>query len=277
MFTVAMLCLWAAMYVYVPVFPVYTELLGAPLDVVGLAVGAYGLTQLLTRIPVGIWSDAIGKRRIFVSGGMIVCSLSAVGLALAPNPFWLVIFRGVMGLAAATWVCSSVLFVSYFPAGESSIKNPVHFGVGPRPSPGGKAVSTSITLSKARQGFKFYCQTANLAKRTIAWYDRTLAGFEAYLVSAQPGETPRLGSIQPNDIRAFIVDLQSRETMYLGHAHRKPIQRKLSPFTIHANVRSLAAFFHWAVRERLLERYPMENIPRPKLPKFIKPRLEGRP
>ncbi len=116
-----MLCFWAAMYVYVPVFPVYTEMLGAPLNIVGLAVGAYGLTQMLTRIPVGIWSDAIGKRRIFVSGGMMVCSVSAVGLALAPDPFWLVVFRGVMGLAAATWVCSTVLFVSYFPANESAV------------------------------------------------------------------------------------------------------------------------------------------------------------
>ncbi|HEX9076857.1 MAG TPA: MFS transporter, partial [Anaerolineae bacterium] len=84
-------------------------------------VGVYGLTQMLTRIPIGIWSDAIGKRRAFVVAGMLVCGLAAAGLALAPNPSGLVVFRGVMGLAAATWVCSTVLFISYFPDTDPAV------------------------------------------------------------------------------------------------------------------------------------------------------------
>jgi MFS family permease len=120
-FIAGMLCFWASMYVFVPVFPVYAEKMGAPLNIVGLAVGAYGLTQMLLRIPVGIWSDSIGRRRRFVVAGMMICAISGAGLALAPNPFWLVIFRGVMGISAATWVCSTVLFVSYFPPGNSSV------------------------------------------------------------------------------------------------------------------------------------------------------------
>ncbi len=120
-FIAGMLCFWASMYVFVPVFPVYAEKMGAPLNIVGLAVGAYGLTQMLLRIPIGIWSDSIGRRRRFVVAGMMICAISGAGLALAPNPFWLVIFRGVMGISAATWVCSTVLFVSYFPPGNSSV------------------------------------------------------------------------------------------------------------------------------------------------------------
>lgn len=121
MFAAGILCFWAAMYVYVPTFSVYAESLGATLSTVGLAVGVYGLTQMLTRIPIGIWSDAIGKRRAFVVAGMLVCGLAAAGLALAPNPSGLVVFRGVMGLAAATWVCSTVLFISYFPDTDPAV------------------------------------------------------------------------------------------------------------------------------------------------------------
>jgi len=121
LFAIGMLCYWAAMYVYVPIFSVYAESLGASLSVVGLGVGMYGLTQLLTRVPVGIWSDAMGKRRGIVVAGMLVCGVAAAGLALAPSPVWLVVFRGVMGLAAATWVCSTVLFASYFPGTDPSV------------------------------------------------------------------------------------------------------------------------------------------------------------
>jgi len=121
LFAIGILCYWAAMYVYVPIFSVYAESLGASLSVVGLGVGMYGLTQLLTRVPIGIWSDAMGKRRGIVVAGMLVCGVAAAGLALAPSPVWLVVFRGVMGLAAATWVCSTVLFASYFPGTDPSV------------------------------------------------------------------------------------------------------------------------------------------------------------
>ncbi len=109
------------MYVYTPVFPVYAGVLGASMGTVGLAVGAYGLTQMLLRIPLGIISDSIGKRRIFVVIGLLICGAAALGFAFAPTPFWLVIFRGVMGVSAATWVCSTVLFTSYFPKSHPSV------------------------------------------------------------------------------------------------------------------------------------------------------------
>src|SRR5574341_543523 len=121
LFATGILCFWAAMYVYVPTFSVYAESMGASLSVVGLAVGVYGLTQMLTRVPIGLWSDAKGKRRGVVVAGMLVCGLAAAGLALSPSPFWLVLFRGVMGLAAATWGCSTVLFTSYFPDSDPSV------------------------------------------------------------------------------------------------------------------------------------------------------------
>ena len=121
LFAAGILCFWAAMYVYVPIFSVYAEKLGATLSIVGLGVGVYGLTQMLTRVPIGIWSDARGRRRGIVVAGMVICAIAAAGLALAPSPTWLVVFRGVMGFAAATWVCSTVLFTSYFQNSDPSV------------------------------------------------------------------------------------------------------------------------------------------------------------
>jgi len=47
--------------------------------------------------------------------GFLTVALSCLGLALAPTPELLILFRALAGLAACTWVTSSVLFASYFP------------------------------------------------------------------------------------------------------------------------------------------------------------------
>jgi len=85
------------------------------LSLVGLIVASYGVVQLFLRIPLGVASDRLGRRRPFVLAGFLTVALSCLGLALAPTPELLIVFRALAGLAACTWVTSSVLFASYFP------------------------------------------------------------------------------------------------------------------------------------------------------------------
>ena len=106
---------WAALYIYVPILSVYAQSLGASLSLVGLIVASYGVIQLFLRIPLGVASDKLGRRKPFVLAGFLTVALSCLGLALAPTPELLVLSRALAGLAACTWVTSSVLFVSYFP------------------------------------------------------------------------------------------------------------------------------------------------------------------
>ena len=86
---------------------------------VGLIVSAYGLTQLIVRIPIGMLSDHLGRRRPFVTVAFMVVVISVVGLAWSPDPTWLLFFRGLTGLAAASWVTTTVLYTSYFPKHRS--------------------------------------------------------------------------------------------------------------------------------------------------------------
>jgi len=106
---------WAALYIYVPILSVYAQSLGASLSLVGLIVASYGVVQLFFRIPLGVASDRVGKRKPFVLAGFLILAISCLGLALAPTPELLLLFRALAGLAACTWVTSSVLFASYFP------------------------------------------------------------------------------------------------------------------------------------------------------------------
>jgi len=106
---------WAALYIYVPILSVYAQSLGASLSIVGFIVASYGVVQLFFRIPLGVASDRLGRRKPFVLVGFLTVALSCMGLALASTPAFLVLFRALAGLAACTWVTSSVLFASYFP------------------------------------------------------------------------------------------------------------------------------------------------------------------
>ncbi len=110
---------WGALYVYSPILSVYAQSLGASFTTVGMVVGAYGFVQMFLRIPLGIWSDRLGRRLPFLYAGHFFNLVGCLGLAMAPTPMYLVVFRGVLGISAATWVAFTVLFASYFPPDQS--------------------------------------------------------------------------------------------------------------------------------------------------------------
>ncbi|MEW5720207.1 MAG: tyrosine-type recombinase/integrase, partial [Chloroflexota bacterium] len=133
-----------------------------------------------------------------------------------------------------------------------------------------------LSFGKAREGFTLYCQVANHSKKTVDWYAANLTALERFLLSRYSLQDPErllVQDITKEDTQSFIVYLQGRDTLYEKHAHRAPVSRKLSAYTVHAYVRTLSAFFHWAIREKVIASSPMENLPRPKLPKSIKPRF----
>ncbi|HHV63013.1 MAG TPA: MFS transporter [Firmicutes bacterium] len=111
---------WASLYLYVPILPSYTQFIGGSLTIVGIVTGSYGFTQLILRIPTGIWSDRLGLRKPFVVAGFVAATGSAVGLALSRTPYLLVVFRAFSGVAATTWVAFTILFSSYFNPREAT-------------------------------------------------------------------------------------------------------------------------------------------------------------
>src|SRR4030095_15990024 len=58
------------MFIVLPVFAIYAETLpgGRDRTLVGLALGAYGLTQALLQVPFGWASDRWGRRPVIYSG-----------------------------------------------------------------------------------------------------------------------------------------------------------------------------------------------------------------
>lgn len=103
-----------SLYTYVPILPAYSESLGASYKLIGIVIGSYGFTQMLCRIPIGIFSDAINSRKIFIIIGLFASLTSSLGMWYSTNITSLIVFRSLSGIASATWAIFAVLFASYF-------------------------------------------------------------------------------------------------------------------------------------------------------------------
>lgn len=68
---------------------------------VGLALGAYGLTQAVLQIPLGMASDRWGRRPVIVAG-MVLFIVGGVICALASDINWIIAGRIVQGLGAVS-------------------------------------------------------------------------------------------------------------------------------------------------------------------------------
>lgn len=110
----AVLFFWGGLYVFVPILPLHAAQLGASMTGVGGVVAAYGIPQLLIRIPLGIWSDRAGSRKPFVAMALVLSAAGAIMLGVAPDPLWLALARALTGVAASYWVVLTVLYAAHF-------------------------------------------------------------------------------------------------------------------------------------------------------------------
>ncbi|MDO5666665.1 MAG: MFS transporter [Alcaligenaceae bacterium] len=78
---------------------------------IGIAIGAYGLTQSVMQIPMGLLSDRFGRRSVVIFG-MLLFVIGGIVCALAPSVTWVAIGRGIQGFGAVSaaitaWVADS--------------------------------------------------------------------------------------------------------------------------------------------------------------------------
>jgi MFS family permease len=118
-YAVAIFLFWMSMYLYVPTLPVFAQGITHSLSVTGVILSMYGLWQGLARFPLGVYSDRLGKRKIFIFAGFGLSALGALIMGTAQNEGMLLLGRAVTGLAAATWVPLVVAFSDLFPRGEA--------------------------------------------------------------------------------------------------------------------------------------------------------------
>jgi len=88
------------LFLILPVFALYAEHLeGVTPTLIGLALGAYGLTMALLQIPFGMLSDRIGRKPV-ITAGLIVFAIGSV-IAAGSHDIWgVIIGRALQGAGA---------------------------------------------------------------------------------------------------------------------------------------------------------------------------------
>lgn len=109
---------WLSQYAYTPYINRELARMGMSATYMGLVLGAYGLSQTLLRLPLGMLSDRLGRRRPFVVAGNAVVTLAAACFLLFYSPGGFLMARLLGGMAAASWVAFTVMYSGYFPKEE---------------------------------------------------------------------------------------------------------------------------------------------------------------
>lgn len=93
------------LFVILPVFALYAAKLegGDNLTLVGIALGAYGLTQAILQIPFGRWSDAVGRKpALYV--GLTIFALGSVAAGWSTSIAGVIVGRVLQGAGAVSAV-----------------------------------------------------------------------------------------------------------------------------------------------------------------------------
>jgi len=89
------------LFLILPVFAIHAQTIagGNDLTLVGVALGAYGLTQAMFQIPFGMASDAFGRKRVIIFG-LLLFAAGSVAAALATDIWWTIFGRVLQGAGA---------------------------------------------------------------------------------------------------------------------------------------------------------------------------------
>jgi MFS family permease len=104
-----------------PVLPLFVQAMGGSETEIGLISAVSPLAGILFSFPVGVMSDHLGRRRLFVVSG-VVFLLAPLLYLIVPDPLWLIPIRFFHGTATAILgPVVSAIIVELFPATKGQV------------------------------------------------------------------------------------------------------------------------------------------------------------
>ena len=98
------------MFLILPIFSIYAETLpgGDSHLLIGLALGAYGLTQAMFQLPFGMASDRYGRKRMIYIG-LVLFVIGSLVAGLADDIYTVIIGRAIQGAGAVSAVVTALV------------------------------------------------------------------------------------------------------------------------------------------------------------------------
>ena len=89
------------LFIILPIFAIYAQSLpgGQSHFLIGIALGAYGLTQSVLQIPMGMLSDRFGRKPVILVG-LIIFAIGSFVAASADNIYMIILGRVIQGAGA---------------------------------------------------------------------------------------------------------------------------------------------------------------------------------
>jgi MFS family permease len=89
------------LFIILPIFAIYAQQLpgGSSPTLIGIALGAYGLTQAILQIPAGWLSDRYGRKPV-IYVGLLLFVLGSFIAASADDIYWIIVGRVIQGAGA---------------------------------------------------------------------------------------------------------------------------------------------------------------------------------
>ncbi len=89
------------MFIILPIFAIYAKQLpgGASHTLIGITLGAYGLTQAILQIPAGWMSDRYGRKPV-IYAGLVLFAIGSFVAASAHDIYWIIAGRVIQGAGA---------------------------------------------------------------------------------------------------------------------------------------------------------------------------------
>lgn len=122
-------------------------------------------------------------------------------------------------------------------------------------------------LGEVIKEYLLCCQIEGKSPKTVAWYGQKLQYFDEFL--RRGGHSRPVDEIRTSDLRCFINHLQTEVIADANNPCKPKRNEGLSPHTVAGYVRTLKAFFSWAVREGLITDNPAARVSVPKAPSLV--------
>lgn len=109
---------WFAQYIYIPYQTTYLTGTGVTSGAVGAIVGAYGITQMILRLPVGMSADRIGRHKPFIMIGAAAAGAASLVRVVWCSGTGFLLANLLSGLASAMWISFMVFYTGRYAGKE---------------------------------------------------------------------------------------------------------------------------------------------------------------
>lgn len=110
-FIIIIILFWFAQYVYVPYQTPFLTAINVTAGFIGIVVGAYGFSQMLLRIPLGMLADWHLNHKLLITLGTLLAGLASIMRLLCPNGIGFLLGNIFSGIASSTWLSFMIYFL----------------------------------------------------------------------------------------------------------------------------------------------------------------------